>query len=172
MADSVILVRRNTPPEGFTTESVDVLANKQAAPNAGYYLWTVQGILVSQTDAQVQTTLNGMVATVITAIVANGEIPLTAEQLSDYQNLIDLQTLQQWLDNLKNDLDEITTASNVTGAPTGLKDAFSNQAQFTALSNANKFELIRAGINNMLGYQVDTMKSVRILLKRAKRLGG
>jgi hypothetical protein len=167
--DSLILIQRNTSPDGIT-QSVDVLANDQ--PSNNYYVWTVQGIQVSQTNAQVQTTLDGMVADVIAAILANNETPLTAEQLSNYQNLIDLQTLQQWLDNLATDLDKITTASNTANATTGYKAAFSNATTYNALSNADRNELIRATINAMLGFEVDTMKSVRILLKRAKRIGG
>lgn len=168
MADSVLLVTRNSSPDGIA-QSVDVLANDQ--PSNNYYIWTVQGISVSQTDTQVQNTLNGMVTDVIAAILANNETPLTAEQLSNYQNIIDLQQMQQWLDTLKTGLDLIQSASGIPNATLGLKQAFSdgNVTTYNALSNAARNELNRATINQMLGVQADTIRSVRILLKRAKR---
>lgn len=171
MADSLILLQRNPIPEGSPTQSVDVLAHKDQGNL--YWVWTVQGIDITDTDNQVQNYLDTQVATVIAEIETNNEAPLTEEQLSNYQNIIDLQQLQLWLDTLKDDLDVIQVSSNITNAANGLKAAFSdnNAATFTAFSNAVKFELIRATINKMLGNQADEIKSIRILLKRAKRLG-
>jgi hypothetical protein len=169
MTDSVLLVQRNTPSEGSLTQSADVLANH----GSDYYLWSVGGITVSDTDTQVQTYLNSQVSVVITAILANNETPLTAEQLSNYQNIIDLQQTQQWLDTLKTDLDLIQSATGIPNASLGLKQAFSdgNKTVYDALTNANRNELIRATINQTLGTQADEIRALRILLKRAKRIG-
>ena len=66
MADTLILLRRNTPPEGSPTQSVDVLANRWP----DYWLWSVQGIDVTYSDAEVQAYLDTQVDVVIAAILA------------------------------------------------------------------------------------------------------
>src|SRR5690242_8518776 len=99
MADSLILIQRNTIPEGSSTQSVDVLAHKDQGNL--YWVWTVQGIQVSQNDNQVQAYLDTQVVTVLAEIAANNETPLTEEQLSNYQNIIDLQETDALLALLK-----------------------------------------------------------------------
>lgn len=168
MADSLILIQRNTIPEGSSTQSVDVLAHKDQGNL--YWIWTVQNIQVSQTDGQVQTYLNTQVAAVLAEIAANNETPLTEEQLGNYQNIIDLQETDALLALLKTNIDEINTATLEPTALTGWKAAFAG-TPFNAMTNAAKFELIRITMRAVLTMLVDTMKSVRILLKRAKRTG-
>ncbi len=168
MADSLILLQRNAIPEGSATQTVDVLAHKDQGNL--YWVWTVQGIQVSQNDNQVQAYLDTQVATVLAAISANNETPLTEEQLSNYQNIIDLQETDALLALLKANIDEINTATLEPTALAGWKAAFTGAA-YNPLTNAAKFELIRITIRAILTMLVDTMKSVRILLKRAKRTG-
>lgn len=163
MANSVILLQRNASPDGVI-QSVDVLVNRPP----DWWLWSVQGVDATLSDSQVQNFLDGQISTILAQIDANGEVPLTADQLSNYQNVIDLQQLQTWLDTLKADLDLITTASPDSNALTGYRDAF-KAANFNPLTNAARFELIRATMFALLGIAVDAIKAERILLKRAKR---
>lgn len=97
---------------------------------------------------------------------------LTAPEIADEsQNITDLQQLDQWIGNIDTDIALINTSTTNSLALTGYKNAFSNATSYNALSNANRQELLRVTINAMLGFEVDLIKSVKILLKRAKRQG-
>lgn len=162
--DSVLLVQRNTPPDGSLTQTVDVLANH----GTDWYLWSVRNVDITLTDTQVQAYLDSIVADVIQEILANNEVPLTAEQLSNYQNVIDLHQLQIWLDTLKTDIDLINTATTDPNAPAGWKEAF-RSSNYTPLSNATKFVLIGSGLFSICQILSDMIKAERIMLKRDKR---
>lgn len=172
MANEIFIVQRNTPNSETGLQSVDVLVKRDLDPDL-WYLWGVSGVDSTLSTNALQTFLDGELANIVQEIVDTNQVPLTGQQLDNYQNIIDLAKIDDHLAFIETNLALITTATPFTNAPTGLKDAFkdNNSAVFDALSNSAKFTLIRQAINTMLGTQADQLRLDRLLAKRAKRLG-
>lgn len=162
---AAILIQRNTPPAGSLVQACDILVN-DTVPN--YWLWTAHDIPVADTDAQVQVILSANVAQYLGEIAANNEVPLTAEQLAQYQDFIDIKKANDKIVSLNADIELITTASPDPNAATGYKAAFAATA-FSALTPSQQTTLIRNTISAMLTMLLDIMRSVRLLLNIAKR---
>lgn len=160
---AAILITRNYSET--TTQSCDILVN-DTVPN--YWLWTARNIGVSLTDSQVQAFITANVAAYLAEIAANDEAPLTAEQVAQYQDFIDIKKATDKIALLNADIDLITVASPDPNASSGYKAAFT-AAAFGALTANQQTVLIRNTISAMLTMLLDIMRSVRLLLNIAKR---
>jgi hypothetical protein len=158
------LIKRYSPqPDG--SQNVDVLVN-DTVPN--YWVWGAHVPDATATDAQVQTFLTAHVAQYLSEIAANNEQPLTADQVAQYQDLIDISKASTNVATINSDIALITTASPDPNAGSGYKQAFT-AAAFNALTATQQTTLIRNTISAMLQMLLDIMRAERLLLNIAIR---
>jgi hypothetical protein len=124
--------------------------------------------------------------------MVSNEVPLTPDQLDQYQTLIDLHNIQTKIDSATADViaingdntvtpptagfkDQINGNPNTVPPTVGLKDQLLTTSGWNALTNAAKLDLLRtvllATLTLMVQWMtvcVDITKSVKFLLKETK----
>jgi hypothetical protein len=176
MATAAALILQRLTVQDNGSQNVDILVNN-TVPN--YFVWTANGvrygITPSQTDAQVQTILTNNVTQLLAEISANNELPLNADQLAQYQDVIDAHNLQVNIDALQANNTKFKVGGTVTGDPNvqagqGYKDVFDKQTgTFTAMANAAKFAVLGSAMFSVLDALIEVNKAVILLCRIAKR---
>ena len=167
---AAILIQRFAPDPETGLQNVDVLVN-DTVPN--YWLWTVHNIDPALTNTQVQDILTANVAQYLAEIAANGEVPLSADQVALYQDFIDGAKLATNIDILQANILTFKVNGTVTGDPNvptgGYKDVFKPTGTFGAMTNAVKFAVLQTCIFALLDAAIETMKVVILLARIQKR---
>lgn len=106
-----------------------------------------------------------------TVVAAHNPAALTPEQQEAADLAAELADIQARIDETNANIALITTASTDPEAPLGYREAF-KPANYNPLNNAQKLALIRASTAASLKTDLDTMRAVKYLLRRAKQQAG
>jgi hypothetical protein len=144
------------PDEGISVQHANVLLNQD---DTTYYRLGVGGLDPAWSQAQVQADLDSRVDELWAAAVASGAPPLTAEEISDINDIISLQA----------DIDLLATYVALINDVNGLKDQLKNTA-WNALPDTNaKLEAMRSVLRDVFTILAPDTRLLRQALKWQKR---
>ena len=177
MATATLINRIPALPETPTIQNANILIGD----GVNFWVWAAYGITVADTDAQVQVILTANVQTYLAEIAANNEAPLTADQLMQYQDIIDAKKagddiviLDAAMIKFKANGDTHDPIFPDNGAdpnaPTGYKDVFRpTNGTYAEMTNAVKFAVLGTFAFFVADALLEIMRAVKLLLRIAMR---